>query len=94
MTTRKVEVADVVCGGRYRNNVGVVLVVLERLRNWGGPMTEPLRAGLDPGPSSPLGAVWIVELDSDLFGPTRLLATPQGLAECGYELIDEPQASE
>lgn len=87
---RKVEVVDVVAGGRYRNGQGVELVVVELLRDWGGPVKESPLGGLNPGRSLPLGAVWIVELDSDLFGPTRLLAAPQGLAEGGYELIAEP----
>lgn len=90
---RKVEVVDVVRGGRYRNGADVELVAVELLRDWGGPMVETLDpAAGDPGPSLPLGAVWIVEEDSDVFGPTRLLATPQGLADGGYVLVAEPES--
>lgn len=73
--------------GKYRNQVGAEIEVLRPLTVVSGYSESDLVAVNGRPVWQTLGGVWLARGQNPPFGDVLLLVTPQGLIDCGYELV-------
>lgn len=73
-------------GAVYRNLMGVEMTAVEPAY-----LSNRLPALGLAAFDGVLGNVWVMACRDELWGDSRHLATPDGLAACGYELVSTPE---